>query len=519
VSRRAIAAVVVAGWLVSLGLLIRREYWRPRAEVLAEGAARLPPGAAYYAVRLGPDQIGYASSTIDTLGDTLTVNDIVVLEIPVLGTLQRTEARTEIALTRGLRLRSFTAFLRSENARFDASGRIEGDSVLVLDLAGADSRETRRIPLTEPLVLPQLLPLEVALGGTLRPGRSFTAPVFDPLLLATRRVHVTVVAESTFVIADSAVFDSAAGRFVPIPTDTVRGWQLRETRGDVPLDTWVDIHGQVIRLTSPMGFRIERAAFEIAYEDFRRREEAAAGAGAGPGGGGRPELVRQTAIASNVTLDPDTVALLRVRLDGQPLGGLDLDGDRQHLVGDTLTVRREGPTARRASYRLPAAPAALRPFLQPEPLVQSDDPRLQAQARQIIGRTRRPERAAELLTRWVHEHLAPAVTVSVPSALDVYDSRRGDCNEHTVLFVALARAVGLPARTAAGLVYLDGTFYYHAWAEVYLNGWVAVDPTFGQFPADAAHLRFTIGGLARQLELIRLIGRLTIHVMGTDSLS
>jgi transglutaminase-like putative cysteine protease len=104
----------------------------------------------------------------------------------------------------------------------------------------------------------------------------------------------------------------------------------------------------------------------------------------------------------------------------------------------------------------------------------------------------------------------------VPSALDVFEMRRGDANEHTVLFAALARAVGLPARTAAGLVYLDGKFYYHAWPEVYLNGWVAVDPTFGQFPADAAHLRLALGGLARQLELARVIGRLTIEVLPAD---
>ena len=48
----------------------------------------------------------------------------------------------------------------------------------------------------------------------------------------------------------------------------------------------------------------------------------------------------------------------------------------------------------------------------------------------------------------------------------------------------------LPARIAAGLAYVDGKFYYHAWPEVLLGDWVAVDPTFGQFPADAAHLRF-----------------------------
>jgi hypothetical protein len=40
-----------------------------------------------------------------------------------------------------------------------------------------------------------------------------------------------------------------------------------------------------------------------------------------------------------------------------------------------------------------------------------------------------------------------------------------------------------------------------------------VDPTFGQFPADASHLRFVVGGLARQVELVRLIGQLRLTVV------
>jgi len=82
-----------------------------------------------------------------------------------------------------------------------------------------------------------------------------------------------------------------------------------------------------------------------------------------------------------------------------------------------------------------------------------------------------------------------------------------------VLYVALARAAGIPARTAAGLLYLDERFYYHAWSEVYLGDWVAVDPTLGQFPADAAHLRFVVGGLARQVELLPILGRLRLEVL------
>ena len=114
------------------------------------------------------------------------------------------------------------------------------------------------------------------------------------------------------------------------------------------------------------------------------------------------------------------------------------------------------------------------------------------------------------------DSLKKQITFGVPNALQVLQARTGDCNEHTQLFVALARAVGLPARIAAGLAYVDGKFFYHAWPEVLLDDWVAVDPTFGQFPADAAHLRFVTGGIARQTELLRLMGNLKIDVLAVN---
>jgi transglutaminase-like putative cysteine protease len=171
--------------------------------------------------------------------------------------------------------------------------------------------------------------------------------------------------------------------------------------------------------------------------------------------------------------------------------------------------------AHAAPYRLPARDTALARWLAPEPLIQSRNPRIAAQARQIMGRERAPARVAELLTHWVHRSLVrtPAGPGSVPSAVKVLETRRGDCNEATTLFVALARAAGLPSRTVAGLIYVNGRFYYHAWAEVFLNDWIAVDPTFDQYPADAARLRIATGGLARQVELIPLIGRLKLEVL------
>ena len=83
----------------------------------------------------------------------------------------------------------------------------------------------------------------------------------------------------------------------------------------------------------------------------------------------------------------------------------------------------------------------------------------------------------------------------------------------------MARAVGIPARIAVGLVSVRGAFYYHAWPEVYLaegrgrGMWLPVDPTLNQFPADGTHLRLARGGLEKQAVILPLIGRLKIEIL------
>jgi transglutaminase-like putative cysteine protease len=511
-SRRGLTVAILLVWLVAIGLLVRRELWRPEGARLAEAALTLPPGATYYAVLLGDTQIGYASRTIDTLPDTLTVTDIMAVDVPVPGALQRTETRTVVELSRSLQLRSFDATVRGPHERFAVTGHVGGNGLLTLELADDQAQDVRRIALTGPITLPQLLPLQLAYGGELTVQHARSLRLFDPVLVTTSDVVIDVTAESTFVVPhDTAVFDTAAGRWVPIVFDTVRAWHVRQTGGAAPMDAWIDGDGQLVEARSPGGFRLARSGYELVYENYRL-------SGAARATGATSDVVRSTAIDANAALAPAPTTTLAVRLTGQPLDQLDLDGGRQRLQGDTVIVQREAGSLR-APYRLPDVGPGYQAFLNPEPLIESDDPRIQAQARQITGNTRRPERAAERLVQWVHTSITPAASSGGPSALDVYQRRSGDSNEHTVLYVALARAVGLPARTAAGFLDLNGTFYYHAWPEVWLGEWVAVDPTLGQFPADAAHLRLKIGALARPLELLRLAGQLQVQIVQAGSTS
>ncbi len=105
---------------------------------------------------------------------------------------------------------------------------------------------------------------------------------------------------------------------------------------------------------------------------------------------------------------------------------------------------------------------------------------------------------AERLMREVNALLEKKPTVSLPSAREVLRTKVGDCNEHTALYVALARALGIPARIDVGLVFVRGAFYYHAWPEVYIDegrprllaaGRSHVQPVSGRRHAPAAAAR------------------------------
>jgi transglutaminase-like putative cysteine protease len=211
--------------------------------------------------------------------------------------------------------------------------------------------------------------------------------------------------------------------------------------------------------------------------------------------------------------DPASVDFLRLSVNGVDLDALDLRGAGQSVQGDSVELRD-------AEFLPPAAPDADLPaLLAPEPFIESDAPEIVAEARSalkdIVGERARAER----LVRHVNAMIEKRPTVSLPSALEVLRTRVGDCNEHTALFVALARAAGIPARIAVGLVYLRGAFYYHAWSEVWLPAkagsgrWIPVDPTLNQFPADLTHLRLARGGLDKQATILTVMGRIKVGIL------
>ena len=510
---RLIAAVsILLAWGVGVGMLVDREYFREKSAVLAEAAMRLGPSTSFYMVEQDGKQIGFASTTIDTSTTTFEVVDYFIADLPLGDQIFRATARSVITLSRALALQSFDVQFESADAPMSVTGQAEGDSVVsfILQLP-AQPPDSQRIRVGGPILLPTLIPAAALLVSDPKVGSSVTLASFDPRTMTTQNVKLRFEAESLFTLVDSARYDSTLMAFVPALTDTVRAWKL------VPEDAggftgWVDSQGRVVETTQPGGIKLRRMAYEIAFENWRRTRGAATATNVPAGG-----ILEGTAIAAGALPGRDGPSRLRVRLSGVSLNGFDLQGGRQQLAGNDLTIERESAAALTADWSLATRSAGFRqrfePELRAEPLLQVENTEIIRLATRIAGADRDPRVVAEKLNRWVYDSLEKAITVSIPNALQVLRTRRGDCNEHTQLYTALARALGIPTRIATGVAYVDGKFYYHAWPEVRLGDWVAVDPTFGQFPADAAHLRFVRGGLTRQGELLRLVGNLRIEVL------
>jgi hypothetical protein len=508
--RRLVRSAIVLVWIGMVGWQARDVYFQPELARLADAARGLAPGVSFYTLQMGDRTVGQATSRLDTLPDGFELEDLMNLELPALGQTGTAVARTRVKLSPSLVMESFTFTLDSEVGRFAASGVLRPDTTLDVTIRSAGSEQNLSFRLAQPPIMSNVVPIRVAMGGGLEVGETIRLPVFDPTSLSTRTVEVRVLDFDTLFITDSAAI-GASGRWEGAHTDSVPAWKIAELFGGLQVESWVDEDGRILRASSPLGFSMIKTEYELA----RQSQEDARLVSSSPI---NDDVILSTAVRSNVDFENvEEHAELRFRLTGVDLSGFQLDGGRQTLRGDTLIVRRENWDGLNPGYRLPYARMDLRAALEPEPLIQSDDERIIRRAREITSRRsqwqQRPKDVASQLTTGVYAMLEKSITFSVPNAVQVLETLRGDCNEHTVLYVAMARALGLPARTAVGLVYVNGSFFYHAWPEVWLDEWVAVDPTFGQYPADASHIRFVIGGLAQQVEIVRLIGNLGIEVL------
>jgi transglutaminase-like putative cysteine protease len=309
----------------------------------------------------------------------------------------------------------------------------------------------------------------------------------------------------TVDVGKREIVNNGAGRPIPAFRVEMEFSGLRTT-------SWVTDTGEVVREESPLGLITVRETPERARAmavPMRIQSDMYESAAIVP-------------VTKERIDEPRDVRRLRVRLTGVDVASADLDGVAQIATPGTGAAGTIIDVRDPRTLKADRADTNLQQYLSPEPLIESDDPGIRAEAERAVRGVTGRRAQAERLTRYVNGLLDKKPTVSIPSAREVLRTKVGDCNEHTSLFVAMARAAGIPARIAVGLVFVRGAFYYHAWPEVYIDEggnrglWLPVDPTLNEFPADATHVRLARGGLEKQTAILPLIGRLKMTVLDLE---
>lgn len=504
-TRRHTAVIILVVWAVAMAWLVKRVYFQSTGARLAEAALSVQPGATYYRVDVDGSQIGYASTNVDTLRDSLRVLDQLVTELAVDGRLHRTVSRSEAKLSRTLRLESVEVKYEEDGHGFTAVGLFGTDSVLKLAVSDGHLSARTELKLRRTPVIPSLLPLRLAFGGEMKAGATFDIRLFDAPLLINRDLHIRVAAETTFATPDSAEYDSTTLSWVPAHLDTTPTFRVDASGVGGPTRLWIDAQGRVVREETSSGTVYARTAFELAVQNFRHRDtlrlkRASERPRPGLAATFPPSPVRGTPVEE-----------MRVRLSGAPLDGFDLAGDGQTLSGDMVTVRRAALDSLRPGYTLPKRDTAFAATLVSEPLIPVAKMDVGFPLMRLIGSNREPVAVAGLITHWVNQRVSHDTSTLRPEALLSMSSGRGDFDAATILYVTMARSAGIPSRRVAGVRRVGARFYYYDWPEVWLGRWVPVDPYEDQFPADASHLRLAIGLPGRRAVMATRLGTLTLE--------
>lgn len=213
-------------------------------------------------------------------------------------------------------------------------------------------------------------------------------------------------------------------------------------------------------------------------------------------GGVSPDLTAITVFPVAAFMGDDSTGLNRVtlRLEGLQADFVPPESGTQSVESLSpgfcrVWVAREPPYPRED----PIDADARARFLRADPGIESDHPRIRGLADEVAGQAKDPVAKATLLQHWVYENVKGDFSKRANSALVVLEQRAGVCAESARLFVALARAAGVPAREVGGLLYsgwvAGGGFIGHGWAQVHDGTrWIDVDPSWDQVGVDAGHV-------------------------------
>ena len=483
---------LTAFWLIMMGLLIYREIVEPASFIQAPGKrpsfwTKLPFRQEWMGIYYQDKKVGFSYTTVSPAifnnEEGYNITNKTNLSLAMLGEEYSLKLEGFSFVDNLYQLKNFEMRIKCGEHHLELKGEASRDKLLLLvTSAGAVFRKEIDIK-GEVLLANTLTPFYVL--PSLSPGRRFSVSLIDPLTLTLGKAEIVVGEKENYL------FHRERREVLPVEV-RYQGMSSRAL---------ITEEGEILREETPLGWVMVK---EDRTEALRWAQE-------------KKEKV-DLAYAVAIPVTPEIRAPEKIRELRLKISGVDLDSfsdDRQEVVdkNEGVVILRKGGGKAKDSL---GKAGELERYKESDLFIQANNKEIREKAREIIGEENDPWRRVKKLNEWVYRHIKKQPSLTIPSALEVLKTREGDCNEHTTLFTALARSLGIPTRVAVGLVYLRGYFFYHAWPEVFVERWISLDPTLGEEIANATHVKLAEGGIEAQTAIMRFIGNIKIEVLGYE---
>ena len=430
-------------------------------------------------------RVGYSFTRISSTKDGFNVENRTKYTLNMMGEVRTLISHLSARTDKEYLLTGFFTKLETTGHSTEVEGEID-DLLLTLTSYSQGVAQTKTMELTEKPYLPALAE-NIMRDRNLKSGDEINIPCFDPTTQFSATTTLKVVGKE----------------LIEVFNKKIKGLRIETTFMGIKTIAWLDDDYRLIKKSVPDMLNLEMIPLTM--------EQALAAIEVNDAF----DLLSFVAVKVNGLIPhPQRLSYLKLELQEITPENLDLKDDYQNIILESpLTLE----------FRLPVIddlPDLTLPidenkeFLESSIYIQSDNAEIIEAANRIVGNERNAKKVAGKLVEGVYSLLKKNPTASLPSAIDVLKTKEGDCNEHSVLFAALARAKGIPTKIYAGLVTFQGyTYYYHAWCGVWLGKWVSVDPTFNQFPADVGHLKLIEGEISEWPRVYKVVSKLKVKVL------
>jgi transglutaminase-like putative cysteine protease len=439
-----------------------------------------PLGERWFSISMNGEKVGFAHTNMTATPEGFRIASEGSAKMLVLGFSREASATERYELNHDLTLRSFVVEQTIDKSPLNISGTVTGRNIKikVTTKSGSSEKTLKAKGAVYPPPVVNIIPLVKGFS----PGKKYTLQMLDVESVKIKEVTIKGIAEE-----------------IRNGTKTVH--MQNDLYTFVDNDIWLDYSGNTMEESVRDGLIVTRTEDPVTAARSLLQDAVS-----------KKDLVFDFSLVriNRDIPDPATLRKLVLELSGYPDTLPVPEGPGQSATRKKPgTIRLVLTAPLRQSDKTVLSEAEKLRYLSTTPRINADNPEIISRKREILAASGSIEQSVTLLTRWVADTLDDTVTDS-HSALESLKLRKGNCVSHARLYITMARAAGIPSRMVSGLVYLKGEgFLYHSWAESHLDGWVAVDPTFGQNPADITHIRLIEGDEPEDMApLAGIVGRI-----------